>query len=1113
VLPTVGALARQNGSVTLTQLPVAPRRPHAKAVSTDWRRHVPRVGAVVYGLVSIFCLVTALVPDLRTAALPIRTFLEYFFISAAPNLAWAALLAIVASSLRKRKRVAWWYVVLWHSLVALVAIPASVVDPELIPNAIFAVLVLGAMLVSRREFYAKVTKGSALWALITLIILMTLSVVAGFLIVETLHGTLTSGSRLPYAVSQVIGGAATVTGNPPHIVAFFLALFGALSYLAAAWVLVRPRRKHDRLSVDDEVQIRALLAEYGARDSLGYFATRRDKSVLFSPSGKAAIAYRVQNGVSLASGDPIGDPEAWPGAIDAWIDEAREFAWAPAVVGASEEGAEVFTRSGLSALTIGDEAIVEFADYGLDGRTMRVVRQAVRRVERAGYQGRVRRHSEIPTKQMAEVVAAADAWRDTETERGFSMALGRLGDVADGECVLVEAIDDNGALRALLSLSPWGERGVSLDLMRRDRTADNGLMEFMVTELIAAGPRLGIERVSLNFAVMRSIFEEGERIGAGPFIRASRGMLLFLSRFWQLESLYRANAKYQPDWVPRLICFDAAGDLPRVLIAAARAEGFLTTRSPLAVLRRGGSAADATTSIGAQVLAALSECEPKTITEATAPTAPEQDLVRLAKLLRIRATGQDPFGVSFHRTTTTADLRTAQAHLTPDTRTGLEVKIAGRVMRNRIGGGLSFASLRDGSGDLQIMLAAEVLGADSLATWKSDIDLGDQVGVTGEVVTARSGELSVLVTEWSLLGKCLHPLPDKHKGLTDSEARVRSRYLDLIVNPDSRDLLRLRAGVARSIRESLWDRGFIEVETPMLQPIHGGANARPFVTRSNAYDLRLYLRIAPELYLKRLLVGGVEKVFELNRNFRNEGVDSTHNPEFTSLEMYEAYGDYHTMRELTRDLIIEAATNVLGTTRIVRTGHDGRKREIELANEWQVIDVCAGISAALGEEINVHTDGDTLRRWCATVGLTAQDGESTGHLIERLYAETCERHTVEPTFWRDFPRSTSPLTRAKPGSPELAERWDLVAFGAELGTAYTELTDPLDQRIRLTEQSLLAAAGDAEAMELDEDFLRALEFAMPPAGGQGMGIDRLVMFLTGYGIRDTILFPLTRPES
>ena len=1068
---------------------------------------------MVYGLVATFSLVTALIPELRTPAAPVRTFLEYFFISAAPNLAWAALLAIVASSLRKRKRVAWWYVVTWHTLVAVIAIPTSVVDPEFVPNAIFALVVLLIMLFSRREFYAKVTKGSLLWAAVVLVITMSVSLVSGWLIVETLHGSLTTASRLPYTISQVVGGNATVIGNPPRIVAFTLALLGALSYLAAAWALVRPRRKHERLSVADEVAIRALLAEYGDRDSLGYFATRRDKSVLFSATGKAAITYRVQSGVSLASGDPIGDPEAWPGAIDAWIDEARAFAWAPAVVGASETGASAYTRAGLAALTIGDEAIVEFADFRLDGRAMRVVRQAVRRVERAGYTTRVRRHCDIPAEQMSQVVFAADAWRDTETERGFSMALGRLGDAADGRCVLVEAVDADGELRALLSLSPWGQRGVSLDLMRRDRAADNGLMEYMVSELVACGPRLGVERASLNFAVMRSVFEEGERIGAGPFLRAGRAMLLFLSRFWQIESLYRANAKYQPDWVPRLLCYDAAGDLPRVLIAAAGAEGFLTTRTPLASLRRAAVDTVGGQSVGALVDEALQQVAPVVADTSESDRRPEQDQVRRAKLERMRAEGSDPFQASFRRNATTAEVRAAHQDLPPDTKTGSSVTVAGRVMRNRVGGGLTFASIRDGSGDLQVMLSAETTGPELLAKWKSDIDLGDQVGATGEVITSKSGELSVLATDWTLLGKCLHPLPDKHKGLTDSEARVRHRYLDLIVNLESRDLLHIRSGVTRSIRESLWSRGFVEVETPMLQPIHGGANARPFVTRSNAYDLRLYLRIAPELYLKRLLVGGVEKVFELNRNFRNEGVDSSHNPEFTSLEMYEAYGDYETMRELTRELIIEAASNVLGTTRLIRALPDGSTHEIDLAEEWSQRDVCTGISEALGEHVTVATSEATLRRHCVALGLNAPEGESVGALIERLYAETCERYTVQPTFWRDFPRATSPLTRSKPGAPDLAERWDLVAIGAELGTAYTELTDPIDQRARLTEQSLLAAAGDPEAMELDEDFLRALEFAMPPAGGQGMGIDRLVMFLTGRGIRDTILFPLTRPES
>jgi lysyl-tRNA synthetase class 2 len=326
---------------------------------------------------------------------------------------------------------------------------------------------------------------------------------------------------------------------------------------------------------EDEVRLRELLAKEPDPDSLGYFALRRDKSVVFSPSGKAAIAYRTVGSVSLASGDPLGDPEAWPGAIELWLREAAEHAWAPAVAGASEQAGEIFARHGLTALELGDEAIVEVADFTLEGRAMRTVRQATNKVKRAGYTTRIRRHADIEPAEMRRLLAAADHWRYGQPERGFSMALGRLGDPADGDCLMIECFDAEGALRALLSYVPWGKDGVSLDLMRRDKDSDNGLVEFMVIELLQSAAQFGVARVSLNFAMFRAVFERGSKLGAGPVLRLWRGVLLFFSRWWQLESLYRANAKYRPIWEPRFVLYARSSDLPRIGMAYARAEGFL----------------------------------------------------------------------------------------------------------------------------------------------------------------------------------------------------------------------------------------------------------------------------------------------------------------------------------------------------------------------------------------------------------------------------------------------------------------------------------------------------------------------------------------------------------
>jgi lysyl-tRNA synthetase class 2 len=486
---------------------------------------------------------------------------------------------------------------------------------------------------------------------------------------------------------------------------------------------------------------------------------------------------------------------------------------------------------------------------------------------------------------------------------------------------------------------------------------------------------------------------------------------------------------------------------------------------------------------------------------------PEQMRVRREKLDRLRAAGVDPYPVGYPRTTCAAALREKYADLPADTSTGERVGVTGRVVLYRTGGKLCFATLRDGDADIQVMLSLDRVGEEALAAWKSDVDLGDHVGVTGEVITSRSGELSVLADSWAMTAKSLHPLPEKHRGLTDPEARVRQRYVDLIVNPSARQMLRTRSETVRSLRESLTRRGYIEVETPMLQVVHGGANARPFRTHINAYNMPLYLRIAPELYLKRLVVGGVQKVFEINRNFRNEGADSTHNPEFTMLEAYEAYGDYNTMRVMTREIIQEAAQAVYGQ-QVVRHGDT----EHDISGDWPVVSVNDGISAALGEEIDNDTPAETLRALCEQAGIPLDPAWGRGHIILEMYEHLCEDRTVAPTFFKDFPTEVSPLTRAHRSDPRMAERWDLVAFGTEIGTAYSELVDPVEQRTRLEAQALLAAGGDVEAMQVDEDFLRALEFAMPPSGGMGAGIDRILMLLTGANVRETILFPLVRPE-
>ena len=487
---------------------------------------------------------------------------------------------------------------------------------------------------------------------------------------------------------------------------------------------------------------------------------------------------------------------------------------------------------------------------------------------------------------------------------------------------------------------------------------------------------------------------------------------------------------------------------------------------------------------------------------------PEQMLVRREKRERMIAAGAEPYPVSFDRTTTLRGIREKYPELAPDVATGERVAVTGRVIFVRNTGKLCFATLREGDGtELQAMLSLDRVGPDALAEWKSLVDLGDHVGISGEVITSRRGELSVLADRWVMTSKSLRPLPVAHKPLSE-ETRVRQRYVDLIVRPQARQNARTRAAVVRSLRDAFARRDFTEVETPMLQVLHGGAAARPFETHINAYDMDLFLRIAPELYLKRCVVGGIDRVFEINRNFRNEGADSSHSPEFAMLEAYEAYGDYNTMAKLTRELIQEAARAVFDSE--VVTLADGT--EYDFSGEWPEIRLYDAVSQAVDAEVTPDTPVDELRRLADKVELAVDPAWGHGKLVEELFEHLVVDTLHAPTFVRDYPVDTSPLTRAHRTDAGVVEKWDLYVRGFELATAYSELVDPVVQRERLTAQSLLAPAGDAEAMRLDEDFLRAMEYGMPPSGGMGMGIDRLLMALTGLGIRETILFPLVRPE-
>ena len=484
---------------------------------------------------------------------------------------------------------------------------------------------------------------------------------------------------------------------------------------------------------------------------------------------------------------------------------------------------------------------------------------------------------------------------------------------------------------------------------------------------------------------------------------------------------------------------------------------------------------------------------------------PEQIAIRLAKRERILSLGHEAYPVSLAITTTIEAVKLKYPELEVDVATGETVGVAGRVMFQRNTGKLCFATLQSGTGArIQIMLSLDKVGEENLELYKELVDLGDHLFVSGEVITSKRGELSILVDSWSIAAKTLRPLPNLHNDLGE-EYRVRHRYVDLIVRDRAREVVQIRSKVMQSLRKTFTEDNFIEVETPMLQTIHGGASARPFKTHSNAFDTELFLRIAPELFLKRAVVGGIDRVYEINRNFRNEGADRTHSPEFAMLEAYEAYGDYNTMAKLTQTLIQNAAMDCFGTLQVQL--EDGEVND--LSGEWARVSMFESLSEASGVEITPETDISVLKKLADKEGLEI-DHPLHGKYVEELWEHFVKADLQKPTFVMDFPVDTSPLVRNHRSKPGVVEKWDLYIRGYEQATGYSELVDPVIQRERFVEQVKLAAAGDPEAMKLDEEFLKALEFGMPPTGGMGMGIDRLLMSLTGLGIRETIMFPLVK---
>jgi lysyl-tRNA synthetase class 2 len=732
---------------------------------------LPYLTSRLFFLAGAILVVQALLPGVSWWGSVVDLYSTVFIPIDGSSVGAAAFLLIVGAALARRKRVGWIIavglfcivvladiVLVLESVVLLVAGKFELPTLPTLARFGFNLAALGSLLacmfVYRAEFSARRQPGSVRKGLITLVVGLAVTFGTGMLLVSMFPGALGGPrGRLAWIVerigSAIFGEEATDVmpsplTSPPSWINTFIGLLVGLTLFAALIALMRSQRRAALMSPEDEPRVRALVAE-STEDSLAYFATRRDKSVVFGASGRSAITYRVDLGVCLASSDPIGPPDHWPSAIKAWRELVDAYGWTPAVIGASEAGATAYARAGLRVLRLGDEAVLQSKEFHLEGREMRPVRQAVQRLEKMGYRTRVRRHREIPADEFAQLVAKVVAWRDTETERGFSMALGRLGDPADGHCLMVEAIfpadrrhggptDD---VAGILSFVPWGTDGYSLDVMRRHPGADNGVTELMVSGLMAAGRELGIRRVSLNFAVFRAAFEEGARIGAGPVLRMWRRLLLVASRWWQIESLFRSNVKYRPDWQPRFLCFAETRDIALVGAASGVAEGFIDVPSFLRPRLRDVQALPGPRPTPSQVAIMAAGLDGPAQAPEAGLRVPEQVRLRMDKRQALLDAGLDPYPPSFSPNRSCAAVRL-----------GATVSIAGRVLAVRDLGGVVFVKIRDWTGDAQLMLTDEVTGRPATDLLRRVVDLGDHVGAEGTMVLSRSGELSLHVTSW-----------------------------------------------------------------------------------------------------------------------------------------------------------------------------------------------------------------------------------------------------------------------------------------------------------------------------------------------------------------------------
>lgn len=1176
-----------------------PKNTHSPSSVMPWHMRVRAEAPNIVGWISSLAAVWSVIAFvLRHWDRPVMRSIQFVFdllnIVAGPSLFTAGLMMVFASAAFRRKRITIRLIILLQLMslgmyaLILVLVPEAweeLLAPDMLISFAICLATLLLAIWVRKEFPSKLSVKSFLRAfgvfLAGELLVYLVALLAAFTVVPH-HGHHFTHTVYRFLWSlEATFSFSSFTGHVPHGAPNWLASlisFASLLVLILALYAFLHTQPGTTRSEEDDLHLHELLALYPA-DSLSYFTTGNHRSLVFSRDGNAAISYCVSFGVALAGGDPVGDPSSWDDAIEQFLKFANTQGLTPSAISVSERGARAWKRHGMRIMGMGDEAVIDVESFSTSDPKMKPLLAAQRRVARSGVEITCRRVRDIPAAELDFLRECAERYRVGE-ERGFSMSLDRILDPMDAQQMVVTAYEQNATVggephvHALLVFAPWGKRSLSLNLMRRNPVSANGVIEAMVLALIEYCKRTGLEKISLNFAMFRSVFVEGEAVDATFVQRGLRRVMMLASKFWQLESLYESNARYNPEWVPRYLAYPTMARLTATTVASGRLEGFLPAwgerlgqmpawlNSP----EHRAKVIDIHTTTASDVIVAqrLSDQQKVRLRKAEALQAAGMDCfppahrdftpVPLAEIVAALPEREERASETSSSASQTSNPATEATARSQPQGSGEKVEgwrehiaISGRIRGRRRHGGVIFLDVMEGDAKIQLVCERDTCEGFELLR---HTDAGDVIAVTGHIGYSKRGQLSVFASSWWMLAKALRPVLMPGKVL-DPQAAVRERTMEFINTPRAMELLRMRSAATAKVREILGAQGYCEVETPVLQAVKGGANARPFVTHINAYNAEVTLRIAPELYLKRLAVGGMEAVFEMGRSFRNEGADRTHNPEFTSLEAYRAGGDYVQMRELTEDLIRSCAVAVHGRPvvwvpeetvkaysgahipvlddvvpedvaqafgpvratayRAAFAGSPAALVPVDITEPWPVVSVCDAVSKAVERDVSMDSTVEELLEICAEHEVEAPAVASVGTLINELYEELVEGATAYPTFYTDFPAEVCPLTRKHRVDPRLAERWDLVAFGMELGTAYTELTDPRDQRERFIQQSLAAAAGDPEAMSVDEDFLRSLELGLQPTGGMGMGIDRMLMFITGTSIREVLPFPFVKP--